>query len=77
MILTFSLPFPFSHSLARLHDTHLANVNTQVDPEDQWAESSDYQQKNLSYGTEHLPLQQDGMIIALQVSLTSKCLWGC
>lgn len=43
MIVTFPLPFTLSHSLAQLHDTHLVNVNTQGDPEDPWAGSSNYQ----------------------------------
>lgn len=43
MIVAFPLPFTLSHSLAQLHDTHPVNVNTQGDPEDARAESSDYQ----------------------------------
>lgn len=52
MIVTFPLPFTLSHSLAQLHDTHLVNVNTQGDPEDPWAGSSDYQIYNVVLNTQ-------------------------
>lgn len=49
MVLFPSPPFIPSFRSSALSDTYLVNVNTKVCSEDQWAESSDYQQKSIMW----------------------------
>lgn len=48
-VLLPSPPFILSLCSSAQSDTYLVNVNTKVCPEDQWAESSDYQQKSIMW----------------------------